>query len=205
MKYVLFVCTHNAGRSQMAQAFFEQMAPADVHAESAGTDPLPEIWPEVVRVMSEVGIELGDRRPKRLDVEMQRHADWAVTMGCGDACPYVPTHVEEWNVRDPAGLPLDVVRAIRDDIEQRVGQLLDDRLEQIRGDRTAHERRLAQLLPPLVQEFEASRSAEEIRACLDAVLDPFDEVPVRSHVGPLAMRRARACLALETCCPELVA
>lgn len=204
MKYVLFVCTHNAGRSQMAQAFFEQMAPADVRAESAGTDPRPEIWPEVVRVMSEVGIELGGRRPKRLDVEMQRHADWAVTMGCGDACPYVPTHVEEWNVRDPAGLPLDVVRAIRDDIEQRVGQLLHDRLEEIRGDRTAHERRLGQLLPALVQEFDGRRSVGEVRACLDAVLDHYDEVPVRSHVSPLAARRARTCLERETCQPELV-
>jgi protein-tyrosine-phosphatase len=87
MRHVLFVCNHNAGRSQMAQAFFERDAPTDVRAESAGTDPRPEIWPGVVQVMREVGIDLARRRPRRMDIEMQLHADWAITMGCGDAAP----------------------------------------------------------------------------------------------------------------------
>ena len=90
MKYVLFICTHNAGRSQMAQAFFEREAPEDVRAESAGSDPAHEVWPSVIEVMREVGIDLSGRRPRKLLVEDQLHADWAVTMGCGDVCPYVP-------------------------------------------------------------------------------------------------------------------
>jgi protein-tyrosine-phosphatase len=94
MKYVLFVCTHNAGRSQMAQALFERYAPEDVRAESAGSDPARRLWPDVIEVMREVDVDLSGRKPKRLTVEMQLHADWAVTMGCGDVCPYVPTTVD---------------------------------------------------------------------------------------------------------------
>src|ERR671911_1876632 len=120
MKYVLFVCNHNAGRSQIAQALFERHAPSDVRAESAGSHPARAVWPNVVEAMREVGIDIADRRPKKLIRELQLHADWAVTMGCGDACPYVPSKVEDWEVADPAHQPLDVVRAIRDDIEQRV-------------------------------------------------------------------------------------
>jgi protein-tyrosine-phosphatase len=86
MKYVLFVCTHNAGRSQIAQALFERYGPDDVRAESAGSDPGPHVWPEVVEVMRELDIDLSARKPKRLSVEMQLHADWAITMGCGDVC-----------------------------------------------------------------------------------------------------------------------
>src|SRR3954465_8572618 len=85
MKYVLFVCNHNAGRSQMAQAFFERDAPAHVRAESAGSDPARAMWPQVVKVMREVGIDVSDRRLKKLLREMQLHADCPVTMGCGDA------------------------------------------------------------------------------------------------------------------------
>ena len=95
MKYVLFVCNHNAGRSQMAQALFERHAPDDVRAESAGSTPAKQLWPNVVEAMREIGIDLSGRRPRKLTVEMQLHADWAVTMGCGDACPYVPTRVED--------------------------------------------------------------------------------------------------------------
>jgi protein-tyrosine-phosphatase len=123
-RYVLFVCNHNAGRSQMAQAFFERYGPADVRAESAGTEPAPEIWPPVVEVMREVGIDLSGRTPKKLTVEMQQRANWAVTMGCGDACPYVPSIVEEWDIPDPAGKPLEEVRAIRDQIQQQVRELI---------------------------------------------------------------------------------
>lgn len=139
MRYVLFVCTHNAGRSQMAEAFFERHAPLDISAESAGSQPAREVWPEVVEVMREVDIELAGRRPKKLTTEMQLHADWAVTMGCGDICPYVPTMVEDWDVPDPAGLPIEEVRAIRDEIEARVRDLADERLHAIRTDPTAHQ------------------------------------------------------------------
>lgn len=123
-RFVLFVCNHNAGRSQMAQAFFERHAPKDVSAESAGTEPAEAIWPSVVEVMREIGLDLSDRTPKKLTVEMQRRADWAVTMGCGDACPYVPSIVEEWDIPDPADKPLAEVRAIRDQVERQVRELI---------------------------------------------------------------------------------
>lgn len=199
MKYVLFVCTHNAGRSQIAQAFFEQHAPADVRAESAGQEPAEAIWPEVVEAMREVGVDLSQRRPKKLDLEMQLHADWAVTLACGGTCPYVPGMVEDWDVPDPAGRPLDEVRAIRDEIERRVLDLVENRLVVIRADRTAHDLKLERLLPSLVEEFERIRTPEQIRACADAVLDRFDEAPVRSFVLTLAERRARECLQADRC------
>ena len=128
MTYVLFVCNHNAGRSQMAQAFFERDAPPGAEAESAGTNPGEQVWPEVVEAMREVGIDLSLRTPKKLTVEMQQRADLAVTMGCGDACPYVPTTVEDWDLPDPAGRPIDEVRKVRDTIEQRVKQLIAERI-----------------------------------------------------------------------------
>jgi arsenate reductase len=128
MTYVLFVCNHNAGRSQMAQAFFERDAPAGAEAESAGTSPGQRVWPEVVAAMREVGIDISARTPKKLTVEMQQRADLAVTMGCGDACPYVPTAVEDWELPDPAGRPIDEVRKVRDTIEQRVKQLIAERI-----------------------------------------------------------------------------
>jgi arsenate reductase len=199
MKYVLFVCTHNAGRSQMAQAFFERHAPDDIRAESAGSDPATEVWPIVVEAMGEVGIDLRGRRPKKLMVEMQLHADWAVTMGCGDVCPYVPTTVEDWDLPDPAGKSFDEVRQIRDAIEERVRDLIVDRLSVIRSDRTAHQMRLLRLLPPLVKEFRDQRSDAEIRACADAVLSQYADAPVRSFAMTLAHRRTRECLQRETC------
>jgi len=199
MKYVLFICTHNAGRSQMAQAFFERYAPEDVRAESAGSEPAQAVWPEVVEVMREVGIDLSGRRPRKLTLEMQLHADWALTMGCGDVCPYVPTMVESWDIPDPAGRPIDAVREIRDEVEAHVRRLILDRLDEIQADRSAHQWRLRKMLPTLVDEFEGRRSPEEIRACADAILDRYDDVPVRSHILSLANRAARDCLAREHC------
>ncbi|HWI73562.1 MAG TPA: arsenate reductase ArsC [Baekduia sp.] len=199
MKYVLFVCNHNAGRSQMAQAFFERYAPEDIRAESAGSDPARQVWPVVVEVMAEVGIDLSGRRPRKLLREMQLHADWAVTMGCGDACPYVPTTVEAWDIRDPSGLHIESVRAIRDLIERHVRELVDLKLDAIRTDRTAHQRRLVQMIPQLAREFEAARSPEEIRACADAVLTQCDDARVRSHVETLALRQTRECLRRDVC------
>jgi arsenate reductase len=199
MKYVLFVCTHNAGRSQMAQALFERYAPEDVRAESAGSDPGRQVWPEVIEVMRELDIDLSGRKPKRLTVEMQLHADWAVTMGCGDVCPYVPTTVDAWDIPDPAGLPLDEVREIRDTIDERVRELATEKIHAIRLDATSHRFRLAKLLPQLIEEFGDTRSAELIRGCADRILDDYDDVPVRTHILTLAHKRTRDCLRQEHC------
>ena len=199
MKYVLFVCDHNAGRSQMAQAFFERHAPDDIRAESAGSNPGRAVWPTVVEAMREVGIDIADRRPKKLLLETQLHADWGITMGCGDGCPYVPATVERWELPDPAGLPLEGVRAIRDEVEARVLELIEHRIDAIRADRTAHQLRLERLLPPLAKEFEGVRSDEEIRACADAVLAESDDAAVRTHVLTLAHRKTRDCLRADQC------
>jgi arsenate reductase (thioredoxin) len=194
MKYVLFVCNQNAGRSQMAEAFFKRYAPADIRAESAGDRPARKVHPEVVEAMKEVGIDLTDRRPRRLTVEMQLHADWAITLACGANCPYVPTTVEDWDLDDPAGRPIDEVRRIRDDVEARVKDLLEQRIDAIRSDRTAHQIRLVRLVPPLVEEFGEAVSADEIRSAADLILEDYDDVPVRSFVMSIAHRRTREAL-----------
>ena len=200
MRQVLFVCTQNAGRSQMAQAFFDRDAPVDVRAESAGQQPRREgVWPNVVEAMREVGIDLSQSRPKRLTVEMQLHADWAITLACGATCPFVPTIVEDWDIPDPAGKPIEEVRAIRDAIEARVGSLIEHRIDEIRADRTAHQLRLERLLPDLAREFAGMRSDGEIRACADAILAEYAEAPVRSFVMTIAHSKARECLRAETC------
>jgi hypothetical protein len=130
---------------------------------------------------------------------MQLHADWAITLACGARCPYVPTTVEDWDIPDPAGRPLEEVRLIRDAVEARVTDLVGSRLDAIRADRTSHQVRLQRLLPDLAREFEATRTDTEIRACADAILSDYDEVPVRSFVMTIAHRRVRDCLAKESC------
>jgi arsenate reductase len=204
MKYVLFVCTHNAGRSQIAQAFFNRYAPDDVRAESAGQEPADAVWPEVAEAMREAGIELVGTRPKKLDLEMQLHADWAITLGCGGSCPYVPAMVEDWQIDDPRGRPVEEVRVIRDEIERRVRDLIDNRLDAIRMDTTAHRIRFARILPSLVEEFGETLPAEEIRVCADRALEPYGDAPVRSFVLTLARREAQECLR-EGRCAGLVA
>jgi arsenate reductase len=199
VKYVLFVCTHPAGRSQMAQAFFEHHAPPDIRAESAGQEPAEAIWPNVVEAMREVGIDISKRKPKKVDIEMQLHADWAITLACGGACPYVPTVVEDWEIPDPAGKSLEEVREIRDLLDERIREFVEQRLDALRADRTAHQLRLERLLPTLVAEFEDIRPPEEIRACADAVLAKFDDAPVRSLVLTIAHRQTRECLREEKC------
>jgi protein-tyrosine-phosphatase len=194
MKYVLFVCTQNAGRSQMAQAFFERHGPADVKAESAGDEPADAVHPVVVDAMREVGVDLSGRRPKKLTLEMQLHADWAITLACGARCPYVPSVVEDWDVADPAGQPLEAVRSIRDDIEVRVRDLVENRIESIREDRRQHTMRMARLVPGLVDEFGDRLTDDEIRSIADGILDTYDDVPVRSFVMTLANRKAREIL-----------
>jgi protein-tyrosine-phosphatase len=199
VKYILFVCTHNAGRSQMAQAFWRRHAPADVRAESAGQVPAKAAWPEVVEAMAEVGIDISHERPKKLDLEMQLHADWAITLGCGGACPYVPTRVDDWEIPDPHGQPMDVVREIRDDLERRIVDFIATRLDEIRSDRTAHQLRLVRMLPDLDREFGETHPADEIRACADALLGRYDDAPVRSMVQTIAYRETRECLRENRC------
>jgi arsenate reductase len=129
MATVLFVCLHNAGRSQMSAALFERAAAGRHHALSAGSvaDPGGRVHPEVVEVMAELGFDLGDRRPQRLTTALAEQADIVVTMGCGDACPYVPdTRYLDWDLADPKGRPLDEVRATRDEIARRVEQLVGE-------------------------------------------------------------------------------
>ena len=122
---VLFVCVHNAGRSQMAAALLEHHAGGRVRVRSAGTEPSDEIDPNVVAAMAERGLDVASARPKVLRVEDVHDADVVITMGCGDACPVVPgTRYLDWDLPDPAGKPLADIRPIRDDIEHRVVDLL---------------------------------------------------------------------------------
>jgi arsenate reductase len=123
---VLFVCVHNAGRSQMAAALLERLAGNTVRVHSAGTQPIEAIHPPVVEAMREIGIDLAERRPHRLEDRAVREADVVVTMGCGDECPVYPgKRYEDWELPDPSGKDLDEVRTVRDRIERRVRALLD--------------------------------------------------------------------------------
>ena len=125
--HVLFVCRQNAGRSQMSQALFEHAAGGRHTAASAGTRPAQRVHPEVVEAMGELGTDLADRKPRALDRALAEQADVVVTMGCGDECPYIPgKRYVDWELRDPSGLPLDEVRAIRDEIAGRVEALLQE-------------------------------------------------------------------------------
>src|SRR5213083_1956676 len=127
MATALFVCLHNAGRSQMSAALFARAAGGRHRALSAGTTPAERVHPEVVQVMRELGIELGNRTPRKLSRELAEQADVVVTMGCGDECPYIPDkRYIDWNLEDPAGRPIDDVRATRDDIARRVKDLASE-------------------------------------------------------------------------------
>ncbi len=127
MATVLFVCLHNAGRSQMSAALFDRAAHGHHHALSAGSiaDPEGHVHPKVVEVMRELDIDLSDRRPQRLTRKLAEEADVVVTMGCGDTCPYIPgKRYIDWELPDPKGRPLEEVRATRENIAQRVGKLV---------------------------------------------------------------------------------
>jgi arsenate reductase (thioredoxin) len=125
MATVLFVCLHNAGRSQMSEALFDRVAEGRHTALSAGTTPGEHVHPEVVEVMRELGIDLADRTPKLLTRELAEGADVVVTMGCGDECPFIPgKRYEDWDLQDPKGRPLAEVRRTRDEIARRVGALV---------------------------------------------------------------------------------
>jgi arsenate reductase len=126
VKTVIFACIHNAGRSQMAAAWFEALAdPTEARAVSAGTEPGPRVHPEVVVAMREVGIDLEGRTPRKLTDELARGASLLVTMGCGEACPVVPgLRRDDWPLEDPKGKPVERVREIRDDVRRRVEELV---------------------------------------------------------------------------------
>lgn len=122
---VLFVCVHNAGRSQMAAALLERLAGDRVRVMSAGTQPADDVHPSVVEAMREVGVDLSEARPGRLEDDTVREADVVITMGCGDECPFYPgKRYEDWELPDPGGKPIAEVRTIRDDIGRRVHDLL---------------------------------------------------------------------------------
>ena len=124
---VLFVCVHNAGRSQMAAALLDHYAQGAVHVRSAGSTPSAEIDPAVIRAMAEVGLDLSKEYPKPLTDDAVRGADAVVTMGCGDACPVYPgKRYLDWELPDPAGRPLGEVRGIRDEIDRRVRALVSE-------------------------------------------------------------------------------
>jgi arsenate reductase len=123
---VLFVCVHNAGRSQMAAGWLRHLAGDAVEVRSAGSEPGDRINPVAVAAMREVGIDITAAQPRKLELATARSSDVIVTMGCGDACPVFPgKRYEDWPLTDPAGQPVEVVRAVRDEIRDRVEKLLD--------------------------------------------------------------------------------
>jgi arsenate reductase len=127
MAHVLFVCLHNAGRSQMSEALFARAATGGHEARSAGTEPGERVHPEVVEAMGELGIDLASRTPHKLTNADAEWADVVVTMGCGDKCPYLPgKRYLDWELEDPMGRSLEEVRATRDEIERRVVELIDE-------------------------------------------------------------------------------
>lgn len=127
MVKVIFACVHNAGRSQMAAAFFNQLADRTrAEAISAGTEPGERVHPEVFAAMEEIGIDLSNAKPQKLTEELARDAQLLITMGCGDKCPFVPgLRHDDWPLRDPKGQPMDEVRAIRDEVRDRVRSLFE--------------------------------------------------------------------------------
>jgi len=129
MAHVLFVCLHNAGRSQISRALFDRATGGRHTSDSAGSvaDPDGHVHRQVVDVMNELGIDLADRRPQRLNRELAEQADVVVTMGCGDSCPYIPgRRYLDWDLPDPTGQPIETVRRIRDDIARRIDGLIDE-------------------------------------------------------------------------------
>lgn len=129
MKKVIFACVHNAGRSQMAAAFFNQLADSQkAQAVSAGTEPAERVHPEVLTVMKEVGIDLSDAKPQRLTEDLAKSAILLVTMGCGEKCPYVPgLEIQDWPLPDPKGKSLEQVRVTRDEIKTKIENLLQEK------------------------------------------------------------------------------
>ena len=126
---VLFVCVHNAGRSQMAAGWLSAIGGGRIEVRSAGSEPADQINPVAVEAMREVGIDITSEQPKILTTDAVEHADVVVTMGCGDTCPFFPgKRYLDWELTDPAGQPIEVVRAVRDEIKERVTTLVEELL-----------------------------------------------------------------------------
>jgi arsenate reductase (thioredoxin) len=124
---VLFVCVHNAGRSQMAAGYLNHLSNGDIEVRSAGSEPADKINPVAMQAMAEEGIDIAAEKPKLLTTDAVRASDVVITMGCGDTCPFYPgKRYEDWVLEDPAGKDLDTVRRVRDDIRERVQQLIDE-------------------------------------------------------------------------------
>ena len=126
MKTILFICVHNSGRSQMAEAFFNRMAKGKAKAISAGSQPADKVNPTVVKAMREVGIDISRNKPKLLTLEMMEGISLAVTMGCENACPYTTAETRDWDLEDPKDKSLEEVRKIRDEIKSKVQELLQE-------------------------------------------------------------------------------
>jgi arsenate reductase len=127
MVTVLFICVHNAGRSQIAEALFNKLSGGHHRGISAGSEPAEVVNPVVVAAMKEVGIDISRNKPKKLSKEMILEADLAITMGCGeDVCPIVPNELRDWDIEDPHDKPIDAVRLIRDEIQRRVEALVNE-------------------------------------------------------------------------------
>ncbi len=125
MKTVLFICVHNSGRSQMAEAFFNQMAQGRARAISAGSQPADSVNPTVVKAMREKGIDISRNKPKLLTLEMMEGIDKAITMGCENSCPLTTVPTEDWGLEDPKDKPIEQVRKIRDEIKDKVKKLIE--------------------------------------------------------------------------------
>lgn len=130
MKTVLFICVHNASRSQMAEAFFNRMAEGKARAVSAGSQPADQVNPVAVQAMREVGLDISRNKPKPLTFEMMEGVDLAVTMGCGDVCPMTTEQTDDWEMEDPKHKPIERVRIIRDDMKARVSELIREMIEE---------------------------------------------------------------------------
>lgn len=129
MKTVIFICVHNAGRSQMAEAFFNQMAKGEASAISAGSHPAPKVNPVAAAVMQEESLDISRNKPKLLTVAMMERIDRAITMGCGDACPLTGVKTENWELEDPKDKDIETVRKIRDEIKIKVAKLIKEMTE----------------------------------------------------------------------------
>lgn len=126
MKTILFICTHNSGRSQMAEAFFNQMAKGTARAVSAGSQPADKVNPTVIEAMREVGVDISQNKPKLLTPEMMAGVDKAITMGCENTCPVTTVETEDWELPDPKDKPIEQIRKIRDEIKNRVNNLIKE-------------------------------------------------------------------------------
>ena len=177
---VLFVCVHNAGRSQMAAGLVKLRSDGRIHVRSAGSAPGDEINPAVVEAMTEIGVDMSEEFPKPLTDEVVRAADVVITMGCGDACPIYPgKRYEDWELDDPAGQDLEAVRRIRDEIDERVQRLVAGLLDALTPLRQPGRALLAEFLGTFVLVFFAAGARS-----LDATSHPLGQSASRSRFGP---------------------